>query len=321
MQRKNGRKMMRRWALGGMALALAACMLAGCQNGKDEPVQTPVETDPPAEVETKVDYIYELKYREVEFYDVDPTEWREPLIKLLANACRMVPEEEGDGVDFLPPDPTLPSVAYGWSVSLFDFDLDGVPEVVVNQGGGSAGNAFYTVYDLMTGKELGDVDGGYNEVFAMHFNRDTGEYEVIVKYCWRIGWAGRSSYVTRVEWGESMGFNGKQIVQREIMSAHYSIDAIDTLPTEEEEANGIRGGWIEYCDGVELYVEDQKADVDDYLEMQCYLDTYYTLIAETEMKTVSWYGLVSDEDDALTRATKMADALLSTGQKYVKPLK
>lgn len=320
MQRKNRRNLMRRWTIGGMALALAASMLAGCQNGGNTDGNVPVETDPPAEVETKVDYIYELKYREVELYgNGDVMHLREPLIKLLANACAPVKEENGDGLDFLPPDPEQPSVAYGYSMALFDFDLDGVPELVVDQGGGSAGNAFYTVYDIMTGEELGDLDGGYYQILATYFNRATGEYETIINYCWRGGWMSQSHFVTRVEWGESAGFKGKQIIQANLMSAHYSIDAIATSPTEEETANGISGGWIEYCDGAELYVNGQPADVADYLVAQHAMDTNYVLISETALQTFDWWDLLTSENDPLTRATKMADILLGSDQKYVKP--
>ena len=127
--------------------------MVSCQNGQENITgESTAESEQDAQVETRIEYIYELKYEEVEFLPESAKEaWREPLIKLLANACVMVNDGE-DGVNFLPPNPDLPSVAYGVSVGLFDFDLDGVPEVIVNQGGGSSGNAFYTVYDLMTGE-------------------------------------------------------------------------------------------------------------------------------------------------------------------------
>ena len=318
--------MKRNWLKIGMTAGLAAVMCwgaAGCQNSAREPVETPAEVvEENDEIETapKVDYIYEVKQHGIEFYPApDKETLREPLVRLLENTCVMVPDEIGDGADFAPPYPDRPSIAYGHWIGLFDFDFDGTPELVVNQGGGSSGNASYTVYDLLSGEELVYVDGGFYQNFAAYFNRDSGVYEVLVNYSLRFGWTGYASYVTRVHTGESVSFNGKQLKQTEILSAHYRVDAIATPPTEEDKANDLEGYWLEYCAGTDFYVDGKSASVEEYLCEKYVIDTYRVLVPETRMQEIFWPDVVSDDDDALTRAEKMADALLSTDQRYVKP--
>ena len=306
---------------GSAVLAALLCVgMTGCYNRTNLPEDHTDEPTERVEAETRIDYIYEVKSSEVELYpEEDRASWREPLIKLLANACVPVREENGDGEDYLPPDPNSPSIGHGYSVGLFDFDFDGVPEVVVDHGGGSAGNASYGVYDLMTGEELCHLDGGHNQIFGVYFNRDTGEYEVILRYQWRNGWMGRSTFITRVEHGEAADFSGKALKQTNLIVASYHINALTTEPTEEQTDQGISGDWIEYCSGVSFYVNGKETTVDEYLNECARRDTYCMLIPETCMQEVSWSDVTADGDDATTRATKMADALLSSGQRYVKP--
>lgn len=314
-------KRVKLWGSAVLAVLLCAGM-TGCYNRASFPENTSAADGDGerVEVETRIDYIYEVKNSEVQLYpEEDRASWREPLIKLLSNACVPVREEGGDGEDYLPPDPDAPSVAHGYSVGLFDFNFDGVPEVVVDQGGGSAGNAFYSVYDLMTGNELCNLDGGYNQIFGVYFNRDTGEYEIILRYQWRSGWMGRTTFITRVEHGASADFSGQAMKQINLLVANYQIDALFTEPTEEETEQGVSGDWIEYCSGVSFYVNGKEASVDDYLNECAHRDTYCMLIPETCMQEFSWRDVTADGDDATTRATKMADALLSSGQRYVKP--
>ena len=87
----------------------------------------------------------------------------------------------------------------------------------------------------------------------------------------------------------------------------------------EQTDQGISGDWIEYCSGVSFYVNGKETTVDEYLNECARRDTYCMLIPETCMQEVSWSDVTADGDDATTRATKMADALLSSGQRYVKP--
>ena len=295
--------------------------MVSCQNGQENITgESTAESEQDAQVETRIEYIYELKYEKVEFLPESAKEaWREPLIKLLANACVMVNDGE-DGVNFLPPNPDLPSVAYGVSVGLFDFDLDGVPEVIVNQGGGSSGNAFYTVYDLMTGEELGSMDGGMGQIFCHYYNRENGKYEIYISYCWRMGWMGYTSCVNRILAGVSTAGEGKIIRERPYLSANYSIDAV-AIPSAEEDMAGGGDFWIsdQFVDHVDLYVNGEAALPDDYMAEQVSFTWDCVMIRETNFQSIPWYDVCETNDSAEVRAEKMVNALLGLDQKFLAP--
>ena len=59
-------------------------------------------------------------------------------------------------------------------------------------------------------------------------------------------------------------------------------------------------------------IEEYFAAQDDFL-------TNYVRITETGMILIDWDDVTDKEDDVLSKAEKMAEALLSTDQKFIQP--
>lgn len=104
-------------------------------------------------------------------------EWRKPLVELLSKMdthgsyIETKPEEEyqGDRYDYFPE---------GYGVALFDFNLDGIPEVIEMYPGGSGGLSGGTIFDLYSGTELGWISGNEGD-WSVYYNTETLHYEVI----------------------------------------------------------------------------------------------------------------------------------------------
>ena len=324
----NGKTNAIRYVMTILALAVCLCSV-GCGNrsdGLDEKasLDTAASSESSAQTDVttveKIRYVYQTKYRDLEFLSEEEMQaWREPLVALLSNVKTEVYDACGELIGYTCLYPDRPYVVDGYSVALFDINTDGVPEVLVDGGGGSAGNAFYFVYDLMTGTELGTMDGGFDDAWCIYFNHTTGAYETIGQFGWRNGWMRRSRYVEKAVLTHKSG-NVPYLHEVSWITTCYEVDHIEIPMTDKEIEMGYQGAYAEIYPIVEFYVYGNPATLDEYLEAQDHFEENYTRIVETGLRLVRWGDVSKDEDDVVVKAEKMADALLAIGQRFLKPL-
>lgn len=289
-------------------LAVLLTILSGCDyNRTAEQNSTKEETiEEKSEVKTEEKIIYQIKTEQIQYEYIDESEkekWREPLIMLLENMKS--PKFEKMICDI--PYPGRPAIEHGYSASLMDINLDGVPELFIDVGGGSAQNRFYYVYDLLTGKELGTLNGGYNDTWCVYFNRQSGSYEVLSHFEWRIGWMGKSRFVSSCEITTDPETCEDILVEHYLMSAHYSISTNDPDDFEDKLA----------FDSISFYVDGTLSYIDEYFEAQDEFNKNYVRLFETSMVTVHIEDLPKDDK---SKEEITADNLLNTSQIFIRPL-
>lgn len=272
-------------------------------------------------VTEKIKYIYETKHLDCAFLSYSQKEaWRDALVSLLNNKKAPVYDDGGDLIGETCLYPDRPCIENGYDLALFDINVDGTPELLVNMGGGSAGNAFYMVYDIMTGREIGNLDGGHGNSWCIYFNRTSGKYEAIGQFQWRIGWNGRERYVNKAVITNTVDCKDDMVYETNLMYTYYSIDAVNIELTEEMIENGCVSAHDEICNGVSFRVNGSRAYIDEYFDAQDDFTENYIRIAETGIVLIDWDDVSSDADDVLTRAEKMAQALISSDQSFLAPL-
>ena len=223
-------------------------------------------------------------------------EWIEPLTRLLTNVKRLWeidPNEEDGGEEY---------VVYGYYVGLLDIDMNGTPELLVDVGGGSSGNAYYYVYDILTGEHIGSLHGAANDnSWCFYVNSESREYELVGQYQLRIGWSGRERFVEKA-WMEEGG-----VVERLYLLISHDI----SLASPEEDS------YEEKYDSCRFYINGEEATLDEYYSEYDNFSENLIRIKETELCLFTW-GEVSDEGDSQgERAAKMATALTSSPQRFL----
>lgn len=280
-----------------------------------------VLTDDNNEEIEKIKYIYQTKYVDFDFVSVEEkSEWKDALVSLLNNQ-KIAIYDEGKGIkwySYLYPD--RPCIENGYQLALFDINTDGIPELLVNVGGGSAGNAFYYVYDILSGKEIGTLDGGHSNSWCIYFNQLTGMYEAIGQFEWRSGWMGKIRLVHKATITHTMGGNDKYLHETSLMYAYYDINAVEIPLTKEEIENGIYSSWEEVYTGVQFRVNGDSASIEEYFEAQDNFIENYIRIVETGIQLIDWNDVTNNDDDVATKAEKMAIALISSEQQFVKSM-
>lgn len=304
-----------------LIMAFVACTV-GCNRQSNEP---PLQEPPAQETEeVRVKYVYKTKYLDFEFIsDEEKESWRPALVSLLNNKKTEIYQKGGDlvGYSYLYPD--RPCIENGYYISLFDINVDGTPELLVNVGGGSAGNALYIVYDIMTGERIGTLDGGYYNSWCIYLNQNSGNYEAIGQFEWRCGWTGKDRFVNKATLTSTVDdSDGCYLHEVCWMHAYYAIDSIKTpLAEQETDQDGYYlASWEEIYTGVHFDLYGDRATIEDYFDAQDEFEQSYVRIAETGIRLIDWDDVTSKEDDVATKAEKMADALLSSDQKFLKPL-
>lgn len=278
-------------------------------------------SDSGSDESTDVRYVYETKYLDCAFLsDPQKSEWKDALILLLDNEKSSLYSDGGDlvGYSYLYPD--RPCIEKGYSLALFDINVDGTPELLVNVGGGSAGNAFYFVYDITTGKEIGNLDGGHSGSWCIYFNRESGKYEAIGQFEWRIGWNGRERHVKRSVITNTVGGKDSYVHETSLTYAYYELDAVELELTDEMIEDGCSAAYGELCTGVTFRVNGNETYADDYFDAQDNFTRNYIRIAETGIVLIDWDDVSSGSDSVRVRAEKMAQALISSDQRFLVPL-
>jgi len=268
------------------ASALAALMLAssGCASFKRE--------------YTRIDG------KSIEFASEYETEkWREPLERLLSNTVdREYWDETAENfVEKGPAYPDRPWIEKGKGCALFDFTGDGVPELLVDMGGGSAGNAPYEVYDIYTGENIGFHESSPGDAICCYYDREEEKTEVVSKYYWRSGWSSKLFFTSFIRPCEG-GFEEKLYLY-----AGYSM---------EHEYTG-EDDFYTVCSSMDCSIWEERADPEWYLAERDYFDTRYIRIPETALEYVSWFDVKEKGDSHDELGEKMADVLLSTEQKFI----
>lgn len=230
-------------------------------------------------------------------------QWRAPLEKLLANVAYTQYSDDAIGqiVGTMPQYPDMPSVIDGWACALFDLDCDGVPELLVDAGGGSAGNSEYMVYDIITGENTGALSGGQGGSLCTYYYAETQELKSLNTYSWRNGWSEKSFYTDFILPREDGGFS-----QKRYLEAHYAMK-------HEQEGES----FVIVCDSMACSVWGERAEPEEYLYECEAFEENCIRIKETELKYISWNSAAGEEENASERGRMMARALLSSGQRFI----
>ena len=236
------------------------------------------------------------------FLDAETLEsLREPLLKLLSNRKEEY-YEDGKDIQYLPPDPNSPSVECCYSVGLFDFTGDGIPELLAEPRGfsGSSGATQYNVYDIKTGELLREFSTGWGSI-CTYF--DTARRAVAIV---------ESS-------GTQMGhFEQQRYLYVEI----YDSSMHEYVADISIHAEYILGEYMGSEDNTAYYFVDYKPT--DWFEYYNVIDSFYmdyVRIPETELQMFSVWEIDREYPDRFIRAEKLADLLLSSGQKFIIPNK
>lgn len=229
-------------------------------------------------------------------------ELREPLEKLLSNELIPIYGNEfyGDIIGYEAPDPDSPTIVQGYDCGLFDITGDGVPEFFVHPYGysGSSGAVTYSVYDIITGSLVAELDGSVQGTLCSYYFTETDEIRQVNSYWLRFGWDSRLRYISTID--DSQG------ADLYLGSDHLLHDSM-TDDTDYEYTT------------VVFNVDGNHATWDEYFYKLEWFDAYCIRIPETEIRMISWSDVSDDEDDRFTRAEKMADALLSSEQQFIVP--
>lgn len=259
-------------------------------------------------------------YSSIEFLTGTEKEaWRDPLIKLLSN--RAIPYGSGgeiEGYNLIYPD--QPCIAEGNRLGLFDMDMNGVPELLVDTGGGSAGNIYCYVYDIITGDNLGSINGGLDGSWCVYYRRDKKAFECIGRYTWYMGFSSQERIVHKAELVRAA--DGSMCVSDiPYLYAFYEVESERVDPTDEQKAQGISIVYEEVPKDFKFRVNGEPATMDRYFSELDYFEDTYVRISETEVQFISWDDVCEYGEDQSVRAQKMTDALLSSDQIFLKFIK
>lgn len=262
------------------ALLLIACtLLAGCGEKKDDGKEVGLMVDGKS--------FYYLSDEKLMSY-------KETVRALLEN--ERPSKYDGDyDENAAPPYPDRPSVEEGYSCALFDVTGDGVPELFISLRGhsGSAGNATYDIYDITTAKVIGQVDGAMMSTLCVYYNTETDAFMRVDQFRVQGGIDYQMLHTVTLEYDS---------VQGGYYYKPYLEVIYETIPDYTK---------------AEFYSGDKKLSQHQYFEKYEYLNRNCIRLVETEICVFFWIDIVSDTDDQATRAQKMADALFSSGQKFL----
>lgn len=105
-------------------------------------------------------------------------EWRKPLLSLISEMKAIGAFDS--------------HIWDGYALALFDVNVDGVPELLECEAGGSAGNVDFYAYDLLTGELFAEFSGGifagdHNGAWCIYYDSVEDTYVPIGLYTTRSG--------------------------------------------------------------------------------------------------------------------------------------
>lgn len=282
-------------------LLMTAFCHAGCtQSRQEDPSDSHVNMTDTSPQESVTETQYEILPQEIfddmtlTFVSAEEKEtWREPLERLLDNARKFAGEDYE-----IKTHEDLPIIVKGYDCGLLDVNFDGTPEVIINCGGGTAGNAYYEIYDLYTGKVMGNFDGGMDESWQIFYSTESATFCYLGEYRWREGADTDHSFLSTI------GYNTErqEYETRELLcKTQVTFIRTDDPPV-----------WYYYQSGNKLSGQDYYQAYNDYRRQ-------YLLVEGTGFTLISWGDLEAEGDTQEMLSEKMADALLSTDQKFLLP--
>lgn len=253
---------------------------------------------------------YSINYTDLFVSDLDKEEWYEPLVKLISNQEKAYGIPQDGILGYKPPRPDEPSIAEGYRMGLFDVNIDGTPELLVDLGGGSAGNSYYFIYDIISGKHIGTINGGGVDSWCIYYNTSKEQFVSIGSYSWRSGDACDMHFITTIRF-----FDKSQKFDEDLL--FYLKYEYEKIAIKDE--NGHTTGYDIKIAEVAFGAKDSKCDHDEYYIAYDEFLMTNILIPSTGLKLYRWSD-VSDEGDTYEeRAAKMARMLLyDSGQKFIK---
>lgn len=249
---------------------------------------------------------------EVDIYisDSEKEEWYDAIVKLISNQEEPYGTPADGIIGYEAPRPDEPSIVWGLDMGLFDITGDGTPELLLNLGGGSAGNDYFYIYDIFSGMHIGVLGGGGDKAWNIYYDIQNDRYIPIGRYDLRSGDAGSSHHISTIQYSKE-----DQLYYEKAL--FYSAYEYDKIITKDEDGK---------IDSIELSIEDVDFMVNGEPEFfQDYhyklTDFYqeYSLVPHTGLKLYYWSDVSDDDDSYQERAEKMAQMLLyGSGQRFVK---
>lgn len=226
---------------------------------------------------------------------------KKSLVKLLENIC---PHDILGNENVKPPYPDRPFIYEGHAYALFDVTGDGVPELLVHQWGfyGSGDYEYYDVYDIESGKNIGGLDGGEDTNFCLYYDNASKSFKTVARFYTRDGDKCRYRSVVTVEYDAEKG--------KYYTAEKFKITEEDVLGTDSLGNIDIVSRNVKFC------VEGKEVGMIDYFDEYSAFTLGLTKVPDTEIVFVR-NSVTSDTDSNLTKAQKLADALFSTGQRYI----
>ena len=227
---------------------------------------------------------------------------REPLEKLILEALSARPavDEAYDEVVLF--DSDSPTVIPGISYGLFDVNLDGIPELLVEPYGysGSSGNTVYAFFDIYSGKNVGVIQSGQDD-WCVYLDTSDNSLVILGEYVTRSGWSEQSFYLDALEFDEDKNTCYNRSI---LFSYHYCINrSFDGKELEKWSST--------------YYIDGQNVGAEEYLFSYSATRQNYIRIPETELKII-FDDHYYDSDISVEEHTEfIVDALLSTGQAFV----
>ena len=282
-----------------LALSALALSLCACKEKNSEPSEEP-----------EVYNHYEV---DVYFSDEERQAWFEPIVKLISNQQEPYGNPAEGIIGYIAPRPDEPSIESGFNMGLFDVTGDGTPELLLDKGGGSAGNDYFYVYDIFSGEIIATLDGGGEKAWAVYYDIENNKYFPVGRYDWRVGCFGSMHFVTTIQYSEA----NKVFCEKGIF---YSALYFEEKHVESEDGDINEVEFV--ITDAEFKINGEDVDFQHYHYELSEFYQSYSLVPNTGLLLYDWSDVSDAEDSYRERAEKMAQMLLyGSGQRFVKTVK
>ena len=251
--------------------------------------------------------------------DEEKEKLRAPLIRMLSNETHEIYADtpRGEIIGYEPYDPDEPTVAQGYSCGLYDVTYDGIPELLVHPNGyhGSSGTVTYFVYDIESFEQIGMIDSGGNGSVCEYYYTEADAVRSVNTYWLRCGWTNCSRFIYILNYDEKI----KSLDSWSFLHTSFTID----MNISDEVAGEIDGTYTatveEFYPQTNYYADSKEVTLEEYYALFDSFSNKCIRIPETELRMIYWHEVSEKEDDRVTRAQKMVEALLSSPQKFIVP--
>lgn len=280
-----------------LAILLAVWMLVGCQqNGGWLDEIEEKDDDPPQQTQATQKVVHLTVEKSVEFVsDKTKESWRKPLEKFLA---KLIPW----GWDFGEDIDRVNTYNCSYAIALMDINLDGTPELILATPGGSACNIDYAAFDLYTEEMLLFFGGGYDEVWENVYDIENDTIKVIGKFGMQMGADYQMQFITQI------AYDTEKQQYEQFERFYFSYYTVNPMDPEN------------WYIGTDYRMNNETVAVSDYVSAYNDYVNSHVHIVNTVMKLIDWDEVATEEDSVEQRSKAMAEALLSSGQEFIKPV-